>query len=179
MKTTLILFLFLAFAPFAFGGSVMVENHVSSSANTGGNSAKGRSDGSGGGTIITGDASAVVKVETRSADSTSSPQTQNDNKGIIKVEALATVNGKTEYVSKEVTGSGVSVEVEASVTGSTDNATTTATSSVSVDAEPSQVTNVSISQTSALESKMKMNIVGEIISALKHFFSYVGSFFGK
>ena len=152
----------------------MVENHVSSSANTGGNSAKGRSDGSGGGTIITGDASAVVKVETRSADSTSSPQTQNDNKGIIKVEASATANWKTEHILREVTSSEISVEVEALAMGNGADATT----SISVESETKNI-GVATYDTENFESKMKMNIVGEIISALKHFFSYVGSFFGK
>ena len=174
MKTTLILFLFLAFAPFVFGGSVVLETHVSSSANTGGNSAKGGFDGGGGGTIETGDASAVVKVETRSADSTSSPQTQNDNKGIIKVEASATANGKTEHILREVTGSEISVEVEASAMGNGADATT----SISVESETKNI-GVATYDTENFESKMKMNIVGEIISALKHFFSYVGSFFGK
>ncbi|MEK7102130.1 MAG: hypothetical protein AAB912_00685 [Patescibacteria group bacterium] len=156
MKTTIVIFLFLAFAPFVFGGNVLVENHVTSSANTGGNSAVGGSDGASGGTIVTGSASTQVEVAAKT----------NDGGGSTKVDVTATANGETKTVSEEFEGDG-SVEVNVKAVGSG------AATSVSVE-------NVSIMRTPALDSKSKINIaVGEFISALKNFFSYVVSIFKR
>ena len=167
MNTTIVLFLFLAFVPFVFGRSVSVENHVTSSANTGGNSATGRSDDASSGTIVTGSASTHVEVATKT----------NDSGGSTKVDVTAIANGETKTVSEEFEGSG-SVEVHVNADGS--EATTSVSVESETDEEAATFTNVSIARMPALDSKSKVNIaVGEFISALKNFFSYVVSIFKR
>ena len=76
----------------------ILENHISSSANTGGNTV------SPGGIVVTGEASASVSVHTEI----------NSSAGTTTVQVTATANEKTETVVEEVSGADVFVEVEAS-----------------------------------------------------------------
>ena len=166
MKTTIIIFLFLAFAPFVFGSYAVVENSVKSSANTGGNSARGRSDGSSGGSIVTGDASASVEVKTQTSG----------NEGTTKVEVSATANGDVQTVSEEFEGGG-SIEINARASSSDMNYESGITRLSATEAADNGGQVNQEQDESVTEATSKINIVGEIISALKNFFSYVVSIF--
>ncbi|TSC72034.1 MAG: hypothetical protein G01um101470_437 [Parcubacteria group bacterium Gr01-1014_70] len=150
----------IPFTHIAVAKTTVVENHVTSFANSSGNSATG------GGTVETGDAHASVQVESRT----------NGGEGTVKVDASATVNGESKTFSETFEGD-ASVDIE--VTASSSEVNYVDPSSHEVSKDSVEVTHVSISRIPAEQNVAGKRIFGELISALKNFFSYVATFFKK
>ena len=179
MKIKLTAFLFLV-CVFAIAGGAsrhayagtMIKNYISSTANSGGNSA------SNGGSVITAKASAKssIKVETGGESATST------------VDILTEVNGKKEEVSKTFTG-GAKVDVEVStqagavdatttirVTGNEDNDASVESTEEQVYQKNVEFKNITISRVAPEQGAARW-VAESILSALKSTLAYVVSFF--